>query len=176
MRRLTVYRYYLPSDIAPYIDYITPGVSLSRPLTKIKSTTHFSKQPRAHIDNTILHDGSATSLTHCGQSITPACIKALYDIPDPKHVYPENSLGVFEEDSIYDQQDLDLFFSHYAPWVPNETKPTLVSINNATAPGPPNMNKANGEALIDFDIVFSLIYPQAVTLYECCPAHRIGAY
>lgn len=39
----------------------------------------------------------------------------MYGIPDAKYNQPENTLGVFEFYDVYDQTDLDIFFSHYAP-------------------------------------------------------------
>jgi tripeptidyl-peptidase-1 len=53
----------------------------------------------------------------CGKWITPACLKALYGIPDATINQPENALGIFADHDVYDQEDLDLYFNHYAPWV-----------------------------------------------------------
>lgn len=157
-------RYHLPSHLSHHIDHVKPGVTLSGPLSKVVTETaklpHF---PRA-ADTTSKPPPniSATSLTDCGTWITPACIKALYNIPDAALNHPNNTLGVFEYGTPYNQLDLDLFFSHYAPWVPNGTHPTLASINNATAPGKPNVHGSG--AVIDLDLLFSLTYPQTVTL------------
>jgi tripeptidyl-peptidase-1 len=100
----------------------------------------------------------------CGKWITPACLKALYGIPNATVNQPENALGVFADDDIYDQEDLDLYFSHYAPWVPNGTHPNLQSINGAKAPVP--TIERGVESTLDFDLSFALLYPQEVTLYQ----------
>ena len=59
---------------------------------------------------------SPNSTAKCGEWITPACLKALYGIPDATLNQPENVLGVFAVDNYYDQKDLDLFFKNFAPW------------------------------------------------------------
>ena len=65
-----------------------------------------------------------------------------------------------------EQTDLDLFFSNYAPWVPNGTHPTLVSINDANATAPIGSPEIAGESLVDFDLAFSLLYPQSIIQYQ----------
>lgn len=116
-------------------------------------------------DTTVeIPDISATDLSNCGKWTTPACLKALYQIPDATINQKENTLGVFANKQIWDQKDLDLFFSNLAPWVPNGTHPNLVSINDAKAPVP--AKDAGVESLIDFDLAHSLVYPQEVINYQ----------
>jgi hypothetical protein len=98
-----------------------------------------------------------------GNVITPACLKALYGIPDATINQPENALGVFGLGGFYDQVDLNLYWSQFAPWVPNGTHPKLQSINGATNGLMPTMN---AESTVDFDISVALLYPQEVTLYR----------
>lgn len=118
--------------------------------------------------------GDPQSLAHCDTDITPACIKALYQIPDATRASPTNSLGVFEEQSFaYSQEDLDMFFTSYAPNVPNGTHPTPAFIDGGTAPV--SKSDADAESDIDLAITLSLIYPQSITLYQTDdPAYRFG--
>jgi len=108
--------------------------------------------------------GSAQSLSKCGVRITPACIRALYNIPKATQNVA-NALGVLEfSPDAYSQTDLNDFFKAFSPNVPQGTHPTLVSINGGKAPV--SVKKAGGESDIDFDLTISLTYPQEVTLYE----------
>lgn len=79
---------------------------------------------------------------------------------------------MFETGDVYAQVDLDLFFANFAPWVPNGTHPNLVSVNKAQAPVPVNTTLEQGESDIDFDLVFSLLYPQSVNLYQVQPTKK----
>ena len=79
---------------------------------------------------------------------------------------------MFETQDIYSQIDLNSYFSHYVPWVPNGTHPSLVSINKAQAPVPINTTLEGTESAVDFDLSFSLLYPQTITLYQSQPTKK----
>ena len=112
-------------------------------------------------------------LQFCGYEITPDCVRALYNIPRNTINSPENALGVAEfYPDAYSQKDLNMFFKAVAPYVPQGTHPKLVSIDGGRAPVP--QRRAGGESDIDFDIVFSLVYPQTVTLYQVGPISFSG--
>jgi tripeptidyl-peptidase-1 len=57
-----------------------------------------------------------------------------------------------------------MFFTSYAPQIPNGTHPIPAFIDGGTAPGP--QSKASSESNVDLVIPLSLIYPQSVTLYQ----------
>ena len=71
---------------------------------------------------------------------------------------------MYELSDTYAQEDLDLFYANYAPYIPKGTHPIPAFINGATAPV--SQDKAGGESNVDLEIVLSLIYPQTVTLYQ----------
>lgn len=108
-------------------------------------------------------------LADCDVHITPACIKALYGVPDTPE-YPggkpraDNSLGIFEEGDYYAQADLDLFFANYTPSIPKGTHPIPAFIDGAEAPI--DTADAGGESDLDFELAYPLIYPQTITLYQ----------
>lgn len=91
-----------------------------------------------------------------------------YNIPNAYLDDSVNALGIFEDNQAYAQEDLDLYFSNYAPYVPNGTHPTNNIIDGARpVPPVPVTNKYDeGEPDIDFDMAYSLIYPQKITLYQ----------
>lgn len=105
-------------------------------------------------------------LQDCGRNITPACIKALYKIPDAHLNDSVNSLGIYEDGDYYAQEDLNLFFAQYAPNVPAGTHSIPAFVDGAQAPVAQDDPTNTGESDIDLDMAFSLIYPQTVTLYQ----------
>lgn len=112
---------------------------------------------------------AAGELATCDKFITPACIRALYDIPETPE-YPngnprsDNSLGIFEEGDFYAQADLDFHFSNFTPRIPTGTHPILASIDGGNSPVP--VSEAGGESDLDFEIAYPIIYPQKITLYQ----------
>lgn len=102
--------------------------------------------------------GSNTSeLADCDLVITPPCIRALYqfDALDPDAVVsPNNSLGFFEGGDFYAQEDLDLFFSNFTPYIPSGTHPTLNSIDGGEAPV--DISEVGGESELDFQTAYPM--------------------
>ena len=104
-------------------------------------------------------------LESCDVAITPICIKFLYQVPpNLRKPNPANSLGIFEEGDYYAQEDLDLFFRNFTPYIPQGTHPIPAFIDGAEAPVP--VVDAGGESDLDFELAYPLIYPQTVTLYQ----------
>ena len=61
-------------------------------------------------------EAAAASLAVCDVAITPACVKALYNITKPTKAAKGNKLGIFESIAdVYAQEDLDSFFLSLAP-------------------------------------------------------------
>ena len=183
--------YSIPSHLQPHIDYITPGVKSSPPLRK-RTAGHWpspwqgpGSQP-VHWDPH--HHGPwhmppgaqhlPLDLQDCGRNITPTCIRALYGIPMAQLNDSVNALGLYEQGDTYAQEDLNSFFTMYAPNVPNNTAPIPQFIDGATAPVPVDDPNNTGESDIDMDIAFSLIYPQNVVLYQVddAPQSNLSLY
>ena len=68
------------------------------------------------------------------------------------------------EDEIQVQSDLDAFFAKYAPNIPTGTGPKIDFINYYGKN--PDGSKAGGEAALDFDIAYPLLYPQQIEQYQ----------
>ena len=105
-----------------------------------------------------------SSLAHCDELITPACVKALYGIPPATKANPSNAMGIFEEGDFYDQEDLNLFFQKYTPYIPQGTHPTPNFVDGAEAPV--NVSQGGGESTLDFELAYPLLYPQKLVLYQ----------
>lgn len=188
-------RYYLPENVSKHVDYIKPGITLSPPLAKRTLTRRDLEdlEKRDDSPHTYANSGAPYSnpyatmpwsgsvgpeapgadalpqnLRFCGSQITIDCIRALYDIPRGTANTPENALGVLEYyPDIYSQQDLNMFYKAFAPYVPQGTGPKLVSIDGGRAPIP--QRNAGPESDIDFSLAIPLVYPQTVTLYQVGP-------
>ena len=107
---------------------------------------------------------SLNELESCDVAITPICIKFLYEVPPAFRANPGNSLGIFEEGDFYAQEDLNLFFRNFTPYIPQGTHPIPAFIDGAEAPVP--VQDAGGESDLDFQLAYPLIYPQTTTLYQ----------
>ena len=136
--------YHLPAGIRHHIDYITPGVRLIAPSKGVNQIEKRSNAQKLRSrKRSLLHDlhnipsnyrqftapPTATNLSTCDQAITPACIAALYNIP-PTNKTEEpvkgNEMGIFESISqVYAQEDLDLFFKNFTPYIPQGTQTRL---------------------------------------------------
>ncbi|OQE42187.1 hypothetical protein PENCOP_c004G05160 [Penicillium coprophilum] len=169
--------YHVPEHIQAHIDYITPGVKLSpivKKSTKQKRMSHLV-QFKGSVEADDIFKSAVISekakslpadLQKCGSEMTPACIKALYNIPDATKAHKGNSLGLYEQGDYFAKSDLDLYYKAYAPWVPQGTYPIPALIDGANFSVPDYSPLNQGESDIDIDMAYSLIYPQSVTLYQ----------
>lgn len=124
-----------------------------------------------------LHNVPHRALNNCDVLITPACIKALYQIPDaPSNPNPSNALGVLEYGDTYDQADLDAFYANYSPTIPQGTHPILEAVDGGVAPVNLSVvqTEGYGEALLDFELAIPLLYPQKVILFQTDSAYEIS--
>ncbi|KAJ5618801.1 subtilisin-like protein [Penicillium lagena] len=169
--------YHVPEYLQHHVDYITPGIKLTpvvKKSKKVKRTSHLAHSTpdrhvlRLHEDQSIPAKAKSLpeDLRGCGFNMTPVCIKALYNIPDATKARKGNSLGLYEQGDYFAKSDVDLFYKHYAPWVPQGTYPTPNLIDGANFSVPAYSSLNTGESDIDIDMVYSLIYPQSVTLYQ----------
>lgn len=163
-----VARYHVPERLQPHIDYITPGIKLTpvvRRTVKVKrGSPWYPKKQNRVSPYSEPFDGfpwdwmppSAANLPAdlqcCGRNITPACIKALYQIPNATMKTPGNSLGLYEQGDYFSKQDIDLFFAQYAPYVPQGTYPIPALIDGANYSVPPYSPWNTGESDIDIDM------------------------
>lgn len=174
-------QYHVPQALSDHIDYITPGVKgikISPRLAKRgfwgktgKPGQPFGWNPPKHKPAPYM-PSDASDLSTCDIAITPACIRALYDIPlqDPHaKVSANNSMGIFEEGDYYSQEDLNLFFANFTPYIPANTHPILNGIDGGSAPVP--VQDAGGESDLDFQLAYPIIYPQTTTLYQTDDTH-----
>lgn len=191
-------QYHVPAHVKHHIDYITPGVKLlappNAPTQKETLKRRGTEWPGPHggpswkggkpwqgpglpfqygrpsYPYSILE--SHNKLNSCDIAITPACVAALYQIP-PSHGYahPNNSMGIFEAElQFFDQEDLNLFFTNFTHWIPNGTHPIADLIDGGVAVTT-NVSEAGGEALLDLELTYPIVYPQTVTVFNVDDLH-----
>lgn len=165
-------RYHLPAHVQPHVDYITPGVKLisTKKGRASKRSTGLGKGkghgPLRRPKNTFgtFSHYNPSSLATCDEVITPECVKALYRIPLATKANPNNAMGIWEEGDFYDQEDLNLFFANYTPYIPQGTHPIANFVDGAVAPVP--VFEGGGESTLDFELSYPLVYPQKLVLYQ----------
>lgn len=166
--------YSVPEDLAEHIDFVFPGVVLGELKTRRSglggtgSKTRKNKRSSTASVQQRRQTGSGNATT-CAELLTPACIKALYGLPAADKAHANNSLGLFEQSSWYQFEDLDLFFATHAPDIPQGTRPLNLSVNQAawfyndtgdvyaTFPD---------EADLDVEVAWPIVYPQSVTVFQ----------
>ncbi|TQV93604.1 hypothetical protein V2A60_004213 [Cordyceps javanica] len=169
-----VEEYSLPKDIASYVDFVYPAVSLGQmerrdDVAPVKGAAdkYAVKEPIRPLTQGVLDRLNSNKSVGCDEVITPQCIRDMYKIPlenSPEYV---NSLGIWETEDTFDQEDIDIFFKKYATNVPAGTKPQLALINGATAPV--RQEDGGGESLLDLDIAYPIIQPQNVVIFQNKP-------
>lgn len=98
--------------------------------------------------------------------MTPACIRALYNLPYPDELASSynstsaNALGVYAFSGSYCQANLDQFFHDFAPDIPKGTHPQFAPINGAHLV---EHKLENSEVELDLEMAYGLTYPQEVT-------------
>lgn len=181
------HEYYIPKVLQGHVDIITPTVHFD---TNIERRAKRKEQRSASKNRQEGACGYAPAFTpcptcppgtnpgdpktylgDCANKVTPACVRALYGIPDPSTVKKMNSrgripIGIVEfAPAAQFPTDLDDFFSVYTD-VPCGTHPRTISINGsepiADLQTPANLFEADG----DFEIAWAIVYPNEVALYE----------
>lgn len=167
-------QYHLPKHIQAHVDYVTPGLKTTMLDLRPSSSKKRSSQAKRSGEKTIGSRrrpqslkfkarpevstySNSSDLANCDELITPACIRALYhfDAPSPNAtVSANNSLGIFEESDYYAQEDFDLFFSKYTPYIANGTHPILDSVDGGEAPV--DTADAGGESDLDFELAYPM--------------------
>jgi tripeptidyl-peptidase I len=80
--------YRVPDSAHPYIGFITPTIQLvpqkgKRLQHAVNSEAHLSRRMTPSSDN--IKPDDPKDLSNCEQAVTPTCIRALYQIPQPSN-------------------------------------------------------------------------------------------
>lgn len=122
--------------------------------------------PSMTVNKLVSAAGNSSELANCDLVITPACVKALYNITVGTTATPGNELGIFEDlADVYNQRDLDLFFQNLYPIIPEGTHPVNSPIDGAVVPNP-DIATAGPESDLDIQISYPIIWPQNSVLFQ----------
>ena len=154
-----------------HIDFITPGIGLSK---RSKHRKEPQKLAKRQFNGTSFDSyGQNYTLADCSNGALPQCISTLYNIPPQTTCHPDNSLGIFEFNATYIQDDMDLFFKYLAPQIPVGITSDDNLINGAKPDTSINLDGSTYfpalESNLDFQIVWPLMYPQNLTLISTLP-------
>lgn len=158
--------YNLPAAVANHVDFVSPGVAMYK-MTKVAGNPIRKNRPVQPVSHELISKLQSQGMaSDCGSLITPQCIKDMYKIADaPTTANANNKLGMFEEgNEMYRQTDLDLFYKNYVSKIPKGFGPKVDLLNFGSSK--PNPNGAVGEAALDFDMIYPIIYPQNSELYQ----------
>ncbi|TQV97062.1 protease S8 tripeptidyl peptidase I [Cordyceps javanica] len=161
--------YIIPGEVSSHIDFIAPALGLPSKTKSRRSATAPVPAPAkaTPLPYQLAQEiaAAANDTSRCAEFVTPKCIKALYNIPDGKLSNTNNRLGLYEsDDELFTQEDLSTFFALFAPNIPATFTPKVDLINwGNTKPDP---NGGVGEAALDFDVAYPVVYPQNIELFQ----------
>lgn len=194
-RHVACDKYHVPEHLAEHIDIITPTVHFDqnigyqrignrkdiseesitelrkrsaqlekrqRPSTGIIGSPNDGSNPKQGHDI----ENAMMDLSQCDSMITPACLQALYSIPQGKLAASNNTLGVVEyTPQAFLQTDLDMFFSEFQTQLKGKS-PDVKLLDNAVVQTQNQSFNFNGESALDLEFAMALIHPQQATLYQ----------
>lgn len=171
--------YSIPTHLRDYIDFITP----STPITsspKIRLNTRYAAGDRLsdseEEERHHLRRGTETDLpSHCGDMITPACLRSLYRFPENDAIspHPESTLGVVEITlAHWLPSDLDMFFQQYAGTLVG-LRPVMHGINGGRWQDIYKGQTWNVEADLDMEYTMALT-SRPVFNYQIGPVDSAG--
>ncbi|KAJ7784651.1 peptidase S8/S53 domain-containing protein [Mycena metata] len=168
--------YHLPAHIVPHVALVTPSIDFNAMLAKRASDpTHKLGQPGAGVSLKVGSQISSTmnsdDLDNCDVTITPACVRALYDFRYSPVAAHKNSLGIAEyTPQAYRAADLDLFAKNFTSLGGESlvgARPVLQSIQGGVVQHINVSFEFNVESNFDLAYAMNLVTgKQHVTLYQ----------
>ncbi|KAJ7175779.1 peptidase S8/S53 domain-containing protein [Mycena filopes] len=169
--------YHLPAHIVPHVDLVTPSIDFNTRLTKRVSENHSKLgQPGVGMSLTVGSKISSTfstgdDLENCDVTITPACVRALYQFRYSPVAADKNSFAIVEyTPQAYRGADLDLFAKNFTS-LDGESlvgaRPVLESIQGGIVQTTNVSFPFNVESNFDIGYAMNLVTrKQPVTLYQ----------
>lgn len=154
-RKVRTTQYSVPDHLHRYIDMVQPTTRFGQVRPQTKRLFDAQYLGKAH---------TGLNTTTCNSTITPSCLKSLYNVETPKRNTSSGFIGIngfLEEYARF--ADFATFEEEYAPWMKNESF-TWTSINggilNQTYTGD------SGEANLDVQYALSLGWPLPGNFYS----------
>lgn len=179
---LGVDSYSLPPKISALVDFITPAVFFTQvdvedDMVEQPSRRRRSVSPRVTMYEHRPEESAFTvrqrsiEALNCS-AITPACIKAMYSLPDNSAANlsmnkdPKLRLGIAQfSNDRFSHEDLDAFYEILAPYVPKGVGPSAVNIiNSGSVPVP--QSEAGIESSLNLEASIPLIHPIGTETFQ----------
>ncbi|KAL1621006.1 Tripeptidyl-peptidase sed2 [Neofusicoccum ribis] len=157
IQKVRTLEYSIPAELHDYINMIQPTTRFAQ--IRPERSQVLDKEVLGHKSLVAAADVPAS----CNSSITPACLKELYNISGYTPKANKTFLGVsgfLEEYARYD--DLSAFLTEYAPEAVGKTF-SFGSINGSTLPQ--GTTDDSTEANLDIEYTVPLVFPLDVTYY-----------
>lgn len=159
--RVACDEYHVPENLRPHIDFVMPTIQLEgmKPMRKIQ--TAISEGPT--------NITGLTGLSQCNQLMTIECYRALYQFGPGNTSTPGNEVGIGEWADFLYMPDLPIFFKNFTtPEIPSDVRPEFLSIDGGQTANYTydKATEAGIESALDFDTMYSIVYPQKVRLYQ----------
>lgn len=158
-RRIRTLQYSVPGEVAAYINVIQPTTRFGQ-MSPQRMDTVFCL-PKVALQDTDQHiQTPGFNRTFCNESITPKCLKAIYNVHYQAEPNNGNKIGVasfLNESARY--SDLALFQEKLTPAALGQNV-TVVSINNATNDQSPG---GSSEANLDIQYIIGMATGVPVT-------------
>ncbi|KAF9553992.1 hypothetical protein CPC08DRAFT_208677 [Agrocybe pediades] len=175
-RHIACKAYHLPEHVSPHVEIITPSIHFDAVLKKRGKNatlpskrvgmpgTGFAPKTTGHIRN--IHQ----ELGDCHETITPLCLRALYDLTYEPLSPHKNSFAIVEyTPQAYLQSDLDMFHANFSSHLVGKS-PKLVSIDGGVVQDIQAGFEYNAESNLDLQYAMNLVNlldaKQEVTLYQ----------
>ncbi|KAF4612802.1 hypothetical protein D9613_011842 [Agrocybe pediades] len=175
-RHIACKAYHLPEHVSPHVEIITPSIHFDAVLKKRGKNatlpskrvgmpgTAFAPKTTGYIRN--IHQ----ELGDCHETITPLCLRALYDLTYEPLSPHKNSFAIVEyTPQAYLQSDLDMFHTNFSSHLVGKS-PKLVSIDGGVVQDIQAGFEYNAESNLDLQYAMNLVNlldaKQEVTLYQ----------
>ena len=157
--RIACDSYGIPEHIKSHVDFVMPTVQLEG-LKPVPNLNPVKVQKVA--------SGGLTGLSNCSGLFTIECLRALYKFPAGNSSDPSNKMGIGEWADYLYEPDLPLFYNNYTkPKIPADTVPDFLSIDGGKRANLTTAQQGAGvESALDFQVAYSIIYPQQLRLYQ----------
>lgn len=157
--RLACDHYSLPEHIQQHVDFAMPTVQLD------------GLKPVANVDRNLMAripGGATLGSRPCGELVTVDCLRKLYNFPAGNSSAADNQMGIGEWADYLYEEDLPTYFKNFtSPEIPADTRPEFIAIDGGLTANLTTVSQGSGvESALDFQVAYSIIYPQKLRLYQ----------
>ncbi|PSK33926.1 Protease KEX1 [Elsinoe australis] len=159
--RLACDSYSLPQHMRRHIDFAMPTVQLDgiEPVANVRQARDLLAR---------FPGGAKLGSQPCGSLITIDCLRELYKFGPGNTSAVGNEIGIGEWADYLYEPDLPIFYKNFSsPEIPADTVPEFISIDGGLRANLTTVAQGSGvESALDFQSIYSIVYPQKVRLYQ----------